>query len=185
MRPQQARPARTGVTIPPKIPTSAPDINARAAWSLPTSCSHRARFQRFNSNATKCQCALGGTIHSLPWKATRRRGRNSGGPRAVVAANHHGSSTGTSADATARVPPILMSYHHPSWMVRRCRGQVKPQKNWVNPRRAACPLSTDDLPRGQTPKIARAHKLRKLRSTRPSVGKIPRRGSLNKKSRCS
>ncbi len=30
-----------------------------------------------------------------------------GGPRAVVVANHNGSSIGTSADATARIPPIL------------------------------------------------------------------------------
>lgn len=45
-------------------------------------------------------------------RPTRRRGREPefGGPRAVVAANHNGSSTGASADATARVPPNLVEH---------------------------------------------------------------------------
>ncbi len=42
-----------------------------------------------------------GKIHSLPWRATRRRGRNFGGPRAVVAAmleGHAPSWPGTTMD---------------------------------------------------------------------------------------
>ncbi len=86
-------------------------------WSLPIFCGCGARFQRFNSNETKCKYGLGGANSPVC----------PGGPRAVVAANHSGSSTGSSAGATARAPPILILYRYPSAMVTPCRGHVKPQ----------------------------------------------------------
>ncbi len=51
-----------------------------------------------------------------------------GGPRGVVAASRNVLSIGISADATARVPPILMLSYYRSWRGQRCPGYVKPQK---------------------------------------------------------
>ncbi len=72
-------------------------------WILSTFCRHGAPND-INSNALK-------------WKCGSREVKSPvclGGPRAVVAANQDRSSTDTSADATAHVPPVLMLYHcHP------------------------------------------------------------------------
>ncbi len=75
-----------------------PKSTTERVRSLPTFSGYGATFNRFNNTAIKWEPAFGGA----------KSGGYLGGSRSVVAGNHHGSSIGTSADATARVPPDLV-----------------------------------------------------------------------------
>lgn len=96
-------------------------VNNDRCWSLPSRCSYDARFQRFNSNATKCKYAC-----SRAESVVRR-----GGPCAVVAANYHvinwqfgGRDAASPSNCDVVAIPIMKV-----WALAR-PGQAT--KNWVN-----------------------------------------------------